>query len=179
MASLLIRVFATLILFVHIGPPAIGQAQQVVVIDQSEEVAEDDVGEVFADAPILPATPLAAETVDDVLLTVVDVSRPCADPWAKPPDRHVWVCLLVTLHNLSDETREYGPEQFSVVTSEAKLVRPTSHQELGDGLQSGLLAPGGALAGSLRFEMAEIDNARVLRFASARGFGAESRDIPL
>jgi hypothetical protein len=177
---MVIRVLAVLVLAVNLGLPARGQAQQVVVIDESEEVAEDAlVDEVFADVPILPTTPLPAATVDDVRLTVVDVSRPCLDPWSKPPERHIWVCLLVTLQNLSGETREYGPDQFTIVTSEARLASPVVYLTFGDGLQPGVLAPGGALAGSLRFEMADVDHARVLRFASAPGRGAETREIPL
>ncbi len=162
------------VFLILLAAPA-ARAEKVFVIGNTDEAEESEA----QDVPLIPATPLAAETVDDVLLTVAEVSRPCLDPWQKPPRDRVWVCLLVTLYNLSEEDRTYGPEQFVVVTSKGELASPVGHIGMGDGLQSGVLPPGGALAGFLRFELLEVESASRLRFAPGAGREAEPREIPL
>ncbi len=117
--------------------------------------------------------------VDGVQITVGEVTRPCVVPGQEPPSGHQWICYLLSLHNLSDETRVYGPEQFMLITSGGPAAGPLIDASLGDSLQPGVLAAGGAIAGVIRFEISAEAEAEVLRFAPIDGRGAASTEIPL
>lgn len=91
--------------------------------------------------------------LDGTIITVVNVEKSPGDEWDKPQEGNEFVIITVRYENNSDENISYNPFDFQIKNSQGQITEQAF--VITEGwltLNSGELAPGGKVEGTITFE---------------------------
>lgn len=103
--------------------------------------------------------------INDLEMTLTKVEKSSGSDYDKPKDGHEFVIVTVKLHNTGSGTISYNPLYFKMQNSQGQINDETfSVVDQNTALQSGDLAPGGTVSGSVVFEEPKDDGNLVLKY---------------
>ncbi len=112
--------------------------------EETEEKTEFEIGEKVA--------------LNDNIVEVVEVEKSAGDDFDKPKEGKEYVIVHVSIENNGDEDTSYNPYDFKMKNSNGQIEDPAfSIIDSDTALNSGELAPGGNVSGTMVFEQ-EIDD---------------------
>lgn len=91
--------------------------------------------------------------LDGTIITVVNVEKSPGNEWDKPQEGNEFVIITVRYENNSDENISYNPFDFQIKNSQGQITEQAF--VITEGwltLNSGELAPGGKVEGTITFE---------------------------
>jgi hypothetical protein len=101
----------------------------------------------------------------DNLLTVTKVDKSAGGDFDKPKDGHEYVIVTVEINNAGDENISYNPFDFKMSNSQGQIVdQAFTTVDTNTALQSGELAPGGKVSGTIAFEQPAGDTGLQLQY---------------
>jgi hypothetical protein len=101
----------------------------------------------------------------DNLLTVTKVDKSAGGDFDKPKDGHEYVIVTVEINNAGDENISYNPFDFKMSNSQGQIVdQAFTTVDTNTALQSGELAPGGKVSGTIAFEQPAGDTDLQLQY---------------
>lgn len=104
----------------------------------------------------------------DNVLTVTKVEKSKGNDFDKPKDGHEYVIVSVEINNAGKETISYNPFDFKLSNSQGQIVdQAFTTINTDTALQSGELAPGGKVAGTIAFEQPAGDAALQLQYVAS------------
>src|SRR5690625_5031090 len=96
--------------------------------------------------------------LNDNIVEVVEVEKSTGDDFDKPKEGKEYVIVHVSIENNGDEDTSYNPYDFKMKNSNGQIEDPAfSIIDSDTALNSGELAPGGNVSGTMVFEQ-EIDD---------------------
>lgn len=91
--------------------------------------------------------------LDGTIITVVNVEKSPGNEWDKPQEGNEFVIITVRYENNSDENISYNPFDFQIKNSQGQITEQAFVITEGwSTLNSGELAPGGKVEGTITFE---------------------------
>lgn len=91
--------------------------------------------------------------INDTQLTVNEVTKSGGGEFDKPKSGNEYVVIRVTVENTGNSTISYNPYNFKVQNSQGQITDPAFTMiDQDTALQSGELAPGGKVSGTVTFE---------------------------
>ena len=91
--------------------------------------------------------------LDGASIVVNKVTKVNGDDWNRPKNGHEYVIVEVTIKNESTSSISYNPYDFKMQNSQGVITDQTFYTSDRDtGLDSGELAPGGSITGTIPFE---------------------------
>jgi hypothetical protein len=101
----------------------------------------------------------------DNVLTVTKVEKSAGGDFDKPKDGHEYVIVTVEINNTGDENISYNPFDFKMSNSQGQIVdQAFTTVDTNTALQSGELAPGGKVSGTIAFEQPAGDKGLQLQY---------------
>lgn len=99
------------------------------------------------------------------MLTVTKVEKSAGGDFDKPKDGHEYVIVTVEINNAGDENISYNPFDFKMSNSQGQIVdQAFTTVDTNTALQSGELAPGGKVSGTIAFEQPAGDTNLQLQY---------------
>ncbi|MBT2692670.1 DUF4352 domain-containing protein [Bacillus sp. ISL-55] len=103
--------------------------------------------------------------LDGNVLTVTKVDKSAGSDFDKPKDGHEYVVVTVEIENAGDENISYNPFDFKMANSQGQIVdQAFTTIDTNTALQSGELAPGGKVSGTIAFEQPAGDSGLQLQY---------------
>lgn len=103
--------------------------------------------------------------LDDNVLTVTKVEKSAGSDFDKPKDGHEYVVVTVEIENAGDENISYNPFDFKMSNSQGQIIdQAFTTIDTNTSLQSGELAPGGKVSGTIAFEQPTGDPGLQLQY---------------
>ena len=103
--------------------------------------------------------------LDDNVLTVTEVERSAGGEFDQPKDGHEYVVVTVMIENAGDENISYNPFDFKMANSQGQILdQAFTTIDTNTALQSGELAPGGKVTGTIAFEQPAGDPGLQLQY---------------
>lgn len=103
--------------------------------------------------------------LEDNVLTVTKVEKSAGGEFDKPQDGHEYVVVTVLIENAGDENISYNPFDFKMSNSQGQIVdQAFTTIDTNTALQSGELAPGGKVTGTIAFEQPAGDPGLQLQY---------------
>ena len=103
--------------------------------------------------------------LNDAILVVNSVDISSGSEWDKPKDGHEFVIVNVTIKNDGSSTITYNPFDFKMQNSQGQITDQAFTTINSDtSLNSGELASGGQVSGTIAFEQPVKDSALVLKY---------------
>jgi hypothetical protein len=101
----------------------------------------------------------------DNVLTVTKVEKSAGGDFDQPKDGHEYVIVTVEINNSGDENISYNPFDFKMSNSQGQIVdQAFTTVDTNTALQSGELAPGGKVSGTIAFEQPAGDTGLQLQY---------------
>lgn len=101
----------------------------------------------------------------DNVLTVTKVEKSVGGDFDQPKDGHEYVIVTVEINNAGDENISYNPFDFKISNSQGQIVdQAFTTVDTNTALQSGELAPGGKVSGTIAFEQPAGDTSLQLQY---------------
>jgi hypothetical protein len=101
----------------------------------------------------------------DNVLIVTKVEKSAGSDFDQPKDGHEYVIVTVEISNAGDENISYNPFDFKMSNSQGQIVdQAFTTVDTNTALQSGELAPGGKVSGTITFEQPAADSALQLQY---------------
>lgn len=101
----------------------------------------------------------------DNVLTVTKVEKSAGSDFDQPKDGHEYVVVTVEIENAGDENISYNPFDFKMSNSQGQIVdQAFTTIDTNTSLQSGELAPGGKVSGTIAFEQPTGDPGLQLQY---------------
>ncbi|MEH7444132.1 DUF4352 domain-containing protein [Bacillus sp. JJ1122] len=101
----------------------------------------------------------------DNVLTVTKVEKSAGGDFDQPKDGHEFVIVTVEINNAGDENISYNPFDFKMSNSQGQIVdQAFTTVDTNTALQSGELAPGGKVSGTIAFEQPAGDTGLQLQY---------------
>lgn len=101
----------------------------------------------------------------DNVLTVTKVEKSAGSEFDQPKDGHEYVVVTVEIENAGDENISYNPFDFKMANSQGQIVdQAFTTIDTSTALQSGELAPGGKVSGTIAFEQPAGDSGLQLQY---------------
>lgn len=99
------------------------------------------------------------------VLTVTEAERSAGGEFDKPKDGHEYVVVTVVIENAGDENISYNPFDFKMSNSQGQILdQAFTTIDTNTALQSGELAPGGKVTGTIAFEQPAGDPSLQLQY---------------
>lgn len=96
--------------------------------------------------------------INGTQLTVNEVTKSAGGEFDKPKSENEYVIIRVTIENTGNSTISYNPYYFKVQNSQGQITDPAfTIVDQDTALQSGELAPGGKVSGTVAFEQPKND----------------------
>nr|WP_243462948.1 DUF4352 domain-containing protein [Mesobacillus boroniphilus] len=109
-------------------------------------------------------------------MTVTKVEKSAGSEFDQPKDGHEYVVVTVEIENAGDENISYNPFDFKMANSQGQIVdQAFTTIDTSTALQSGELAPGGKVSGTIAFEQPAGDSACSFSTRPASGPIRQSR----
>ncbi|WP_316570224.1 DUF4352 domain-containing protein [Neobacillus sp. YIM B06451] len=146
-------------------PEKVSQAAEGESSEKKEQVTEEKVEEVFS----------VGEQVKlgDNILTVSKVDKSNGSDFDKPKAGHEFIIVTVEINNAGDRNISYNPFDFKMANSQGQIVdQAFTTVDSDTSLQSGELAPGGKVSGTISFEQPANDQGLQLHYTP--GFWSDS-----
>ncbi|RSD26817.1 DUF4352 domain-containing protein [Mesobacillus subterraneus] len=103
--------------------------------------------------------------LEDNVLTVTKVEKSPGSEFDQPKDGHEYVIVTVEIENAGDENISYNPFDFKMSNSQGQIVdQAFTTVDTNTALQSGELAPGGKVSGTISFEQPAGDAGLQLQY---------------
>ncbi|MCM3574614.1 DUF4352 domain-containing protein [Mesobacillus jeotgali] len=101
----------------------------------------------------------------DNVLTVTKAEKSAGSEYDKPKDGHEYVVVTVMIENAGDENISYNPFDFKMSNSQGQILdQAFTTIDTNTALQSGELAPGGKVTGTIAFEQPAGDPGLQLQY---------------
>lgn len=101
----------------------------------------------------------------DNVLTVTKVEKSAGGDFDQSKDGHEFVIVTVEINNAGDENISYNPFDFKMSNSQGQIVdQAFTTVDTNTALQSGELAPGGKVSGTIAFEQPAGDTGLQLQY---------------
>lgn len=101
----------------------------------------------------------------DNVLTVTNVEKSQGDDFDKPKEGHEYVIVTVQIKNAGSENISYNPFDFKMANSQGQILdQAFTIIDTDTSLQSGELAPGGNVSGTIVFEQPTGDTGLQLQY---------------
>lgn len=101
----------------------------------------------------------------DNVLTVTKAEKSAGSDFDQPKDGHEYVVVTVVIENAGDENISYNPFDFKMSNSQGQILDQTfTTIDTNTALQSGELAPGGKVTGTIAFEQPAGDPGLQLQY---------------
>lgn len=102
----------------------------------------------------------------DYVLTVTNVEKSAGSDFDQPKDGNEFVIVTVEINNAGDENISYNPFDFKMANSQGQIVDQAFTTINNDtSLQSGELAGGGKVSGTIAFEQPAGDSGLQLHYS--------------
>lgn len=106
-----------------------------------------------------------AVQLGDNILTVTDVEKSNGDDFDQPKSGNEYVIVTIKIENAGEENISYNPFNFKMANSQGQIVDQAFTIINSDtALESGELAPGGTVTGTIAFEQPKGDTGLQLQF---------------
>jgi hypothetical protein len=106
-----------------------------------------------------------AVQLDDNVLTVTEVEKSDGDEFDQPKSGNEYVIVHLEIENAGEENISYNPFNFKMANSEGQIVdQALTIIDSDTALESGELAPGGTVSGTIVFEQPVDDPELQLQF---------------
>lgn len=101
----------------------------------------------------------------DNVLTVTKAEKSAGSEYDQPKDGHEYVVVTVVIENAGDENFSYNPFDFKMSNSQGQILdQAFTTIDTNTSLQSGELAPGGKVTGTIAFEQPAGDSGLQLQY---------------
>jgi len=101
----------------------------------------------------------------DNVLTVTKAVKSAGSEYDQPKDGHEYVVVTVVIENAGDENISYNPFDFKMSNSQGQILdQAFTTIDTDTSLQSGELAPGGKVTGTIAFEQPAGDSGLQLQY---------------
>jgi hypothetical protein len=101
----------------------------------------------------------------DNVLTVTKAEKSAGSEYDQPKDGHEYVVVTVVIENAGDENISYNPFDFKMSNSQGQILdQAFTTIDTNTSLQSGELAPGGKVTGTIAFEQPAGDSGLQLQY---------------
>lgn len=106
-------------------------------------------------------------TLNNHVLKVNSVQRSQGTEWDKPKDGHEFVIVNITISNSGKDTVSYNPFDFKMQNSQGNITDKTfTTVDSSTTLNSGELASGGTVTGTIAFEQPTGDKGLIVKYKS-------------
>lgn len=103
--------------------------------------------------------------LDANVLTITKVEKSAGSEFDQAKDGHEYVVVTVEIENAGDENISYNPFDFKMANSQGQIVdQAFTTIDTNTALQSGELAPGGKVSGTITFEQPSGDSGLQLQY---------------
>ncbi|MBT2639677.1 DUF4352 domain-containing protein [Bacillus sp. ISL-39] len=101
----------------------------------------------------------------DNVLTVTKAEKSAGSEYDQPKDGHEYVVVTVVIENAGEENISYNPFDFKMSNSQGQILdQAFTTIDTNSALQSGELAPGGKVTGTIAFEQPTGDPGLQLQY---------------
>jgi len=161
-----LAIIVIIVLIIIIGALSGGDEDKPTKVGNNADTSETTENNNTEEAPAKEEYAVGeAVQLGDNILTVTNVEKSTGDEYDKPKQGHEYVVVTVKIENAGNDNISYNPYDFKMSNSQGQILDPAiSIIDTDTALQSGELAAGGTVSGTIVFEQPAGDPGLQLQY---------------